>query len=815
MQRVAELGKSLPEGTEIRPVYDQSKFISAAIGEVKSAALLGGVLAILVLYAFLRDARATLITGIAIPVSVLGTFVLMYAFDVTLNIMSLGGLALGVGMLVDNAIVVLEAIDRKRTEEKMSRVWAAARGASEVAGAITAATLTTVAVFFPIVFVEGIAGQLFRDLALTVCSALITSLVVSLTLIPAVSAFGGGMLSHSLVPMTTSIDASSGRPRRLAGLFEGVITAPESDAGRLARMTHWLLVTPVRVVALGLIRVGTLVLATPVAIGWAAAFGLFRLVTRPLRWAFDALQRSYPAMVRGALRVRYGVLGIAVLLLAAALASLPLLGRELVPDLHQGEFGLRLELAEGTQLDVTSERAKVAEEALRERGAYERVFSLVGVLPGAGGGLETSGENLARIEVVLPEGTSAGREKALAVEARETVARMTGAEVELTRAELLGVGAPVVIEIFGEDLELLSEAAARVREMVQSVPGVTDVASTARAGQPEVRLQLDPERSAYYGLDAAAIGSVLRTAIRGDTVGKFREGDDRIDIRVRARASSRERANDVGRLLVRLESGTAVPVSALGQVAEGRGPAVIYRSSGGRLASITGQVSGRDVGTTLDEVSRRLDGLLLPPEIDARLAGQGEEITTSFGSLQLMLALAVFLVYASMASLFESLKRPFVILLTVPLGLCGVIGVLWLTSTPVSVLALIGGVMLAGIVVNNAIVLVDAISRRLREGEQLDTAIVAAGQERLRPIMMTTTTTVLALLPLALSRAPGSELRVPLAVTVIGGLTVATVLTLIVIPCAFRVAESKLARRAADELPSAGPVGAGGSVGEA
>ena len=318
-----------------------------------------------------------------------------------------------------------------------------------------------------------------------------------------------------------------------------------------------------------------------------------------------------------------------------------------------------------------------------------------------------------------------------------------------------------------------------------------EVASTTQAGQPEVRLLLDPDRAAYYGLDADKIGRLIRAAIRGELAGKFREGDDRIDIRVRVATGSRDRADDVGQTLVPLKNGTSVPVAALGTIEIGRGPAVINRTAEGRLTRVTAQVRGADLGTVLTSVRGMLRELRLPAEVVARVAGQDEEMSTSFRSLRLMLALALFLVFASMASLFESLRWPLIIMLTVPMGLIGAIVSLLITGTTINVLVLIGVVILAGIVVNNAIVLIDAIGRRLGEGQSLDTAIIDAGRERLRPIMMTTSTTVLGLVPMALSRQAGSELRVPLAVTVMGGLTIATVLTLIVIPCVFRITEAR------------------------
>ena len=316
--------------------------------------------------------------------------------------------------------------------------------------------------------------------------------------------------------------------------------------------------------------------------------------------------------------------------------------------------------------------------------------------------------------------------------------------------------------------------------------GIADVASTSQPGNPEITVELDRERAADLGVQADGLARSLRRQIGGEVVGEFREEEERLDIRLRASHSSRDQASEVGKLRFRLENGTAIPVAAVADVRVARGPAAIHRSGGARVARVSATIGAVDLGRTLEAVRADIEQLELPAGAVAELAGQDEELEVSFGSLRLALLLAVFMVYVVMAIQFESLRYPFVILLTVPLGLIGVVGALWLTGTTISVLSLIGTVMLAGIVVNNAIVLVDAINRRRREGDELETAILQAGGERLRPILMTTATTVLALFPMALGLGAGDELRRPMAVTVIGGLSVATLLTLVIIPCLYR-----------------------------
>jgi HAE1 family hydrophobic/amphiphilic exporter-1 len=389
-------------------------------------------------------------------------------------------------------------------------------------------------------------------------------------------------------------------------------------------------------------------------------------------------------------------------------------------------------------------------------------------------------------------------------------------EAELVHPSVLTVKPPVAVNLFSEDLDLLDDAAARVAGALSGIAGLEDVATTSEPGGPEITVELDRERAAAMGVQADELSRSLRRQISGEIVGQFREEEERIDIRLRASESDRDRATEVRSLRFRLPDGKAVPVSALAAVSIARGPAAIYRSGGGRVATVSAKVVSGDLGGMLDRVRSSLGDAALPAGVVAELAGQEGELKVSYESLKLALALAVFMVYVVMAVQFESLRYPFVILLSVPLGLVGVVAALLLTGQSLSVLALIGAVMLAGIVVNNAIVLVDAINRRRRQGQALEEAIVGAGRERLRPILMTTATTVLALLPMALGLGAGDELRRPMAITVIGGLTVATLLTLVVIPCLYR----GMTRDAAGaEFAGSGPAledaGPGGAEGPA
>jgi HAE1 family hydrophobic/amphiphilic exporter-1 len=769
--------EEMSDDLSLTVLTDQSTYIKSAIFQVWSAAMIGGLLAILVIYFFLRDPRATAIIAVTIPVSVLATFVPMFKAGVSLNIMSLGGLALGVGMLVDNSIVVLESIDRQR-RRGLNRRDAAAKGGKQVAGAVTAATLTTISVFLPIVFVRGVAGQLFYDLAVTVCISLTASLLVSLTLIPAWASLSWrlGGAGATLFRWDRGGESIQALPWTIR--LGPLVLLPVGN-GR-----HW--VSKLLTALLFLPRLLlTLLVAALVAVFWSLT-RLFSAVTWPAARALDSLGRSYPGTLARALRWRWAILPVAFGLFVVAVGAVPLLGMNLVPDLSQGEFAFRLDTSEGTTLETTSMLVGRVEERLSGDPRFARVFSTVGSLPSSASGRQTMGENLAQINFVLPAGSSAQYEASAIERVREVLALFPSVDAELVHPSVLTVKPPVAVDIFSENLEQLDLAAGRIAAALGRVSGLEDVATTSEPGGPEITVELDRERAAAMGVAADELSRSLRRQISGEIVGQFREEEERIDIRLRASEIDRDRATEVSALRFRLEDGTTVPVSALARVTIDRGPAAIYRSGGGRVAGVTAKLAAGDLGSMLDRVRAIVQGAELPPGVVAELAGQDRELKLSYDSLKLALALAIFMVYVVMAVQFESLKYPFVILLSVPLGLVGVVAALLLTGLSLSVLALIGAVMLAGIVVNNAIVLVDAVNRRRGQGEGLEQAIVGAGRERLRPILMTTATTVLALLPMALGLGAGDELRRPMAITVIGGLSVATLLTLLVIPCLYR-----------------------------
>jgi len=764
--RLAEIQKGLPEGTALATLFDQSIFIEGSIAEVVSNAWQGGLLAILVIALFLRDARATTIIGLSIPVSVVATFFIMYQMGLSLNIMSLGGLALGIGLVVDDSIVVLESIYRHRALGK-SGLQAAAEGTGEVAGAVVASTLTTVAVFLPIVFVEGVAGQLFKDQALTVSMSILASLCFSLTLIPVVAArLAHGETLHDSEVAPTFPDASGPHPQRVG------LRAP---AGRLQRAPSWVV---------GRIR------ALARLVGLAFSF-----VTSPFIRVFarfeDAVYRGYPRLVEHALSHRAVVLSGSAAILFVSLLGARTLGIELIPNLAQGEYFFDVELKEGTPLESTD---RVLDEIGTRAGATPGVaqyFTSTGTTSSGGDDASSRAENRGRLQVMMKDKEDRIAEDEAIRKIRAELERMPGVAAKFGRPSYFSFESPIELEIYGNHEDELARVAGLLADRMRAIPGLTDVKSSAEAGNPELQVSFSRDRIAQMGLSIDGVSRVLRTKLRGDVATRLNEGERQIDVVVRASEVSRTRTEQVDELNVEGSAGRAVQLKTLARTELATGPSQIRRVGQRRAVVISANVAGRDLGSVSQDLERAVERAGLPPSVTTRLAGQHQEMQSSFGSLYLAMGLAIFLVYFVMASQFESLMHPFIILFTIPLGAVGVIWGLVATGQTVSVIVLIGVVMLAGIVVKNAIIMVDYINRLRERGVSKREAIVTAGQTRLRPILMTTLTAILGLVPMALGLGEGAEIRAPMAITVIGGLTISTLLTLVVIPVVYSVMDRK------------------------
>ena len=783
-ERLDRVKGEIPEGVEVSVGVDQSRFIQASVDEVLSNAVIGGIIAIIILLFFLKDLRSTIIIAVSIPVSVIATFFLMYRTGTSLNIMSLGGLALGVGMLVDNAIVVLESIYKER-EKGLDAIESASRGASSVAMAVIASTLTTVAVFLPVVFLEGVAAQLFRDQALTVSFSLIASLAVSLTLIPMMAALSSRVAAPPQAGSIAAADGAAAPAGRVRRIFRG------AGRGIGAAFRFLTFTLPAFVLRYLRLLVRFIVRAVTIAV---------RPLSRAFDATFDSLQRAYPSMLQRCLESRGVVLALVIGLFAISMFAATRLGMDLIPSFSQGEFLFRVELPVGTPLEVTDRYIADVQRVLE---GDESIASYSSISGGAGLSLSntgTEGENVARLQVQMKSGTDADEEAIVIEKLRERLSASSIARFEFERPTFFTFRTPVEVEIYGDDLQQLTAAAAEVEAEVARVAGVVDVRSSAAQGNPELQVSFDRETLARLGLDLGAISATVRSKVQGDVATRFTQGDREIDVLVRSLEPGSAKVDDVRQMIIGQVDGRPIRLEAVADAKLETGPSEIRRIGQKRAAVVSGSLAGRDMGAVATDIRSRLSNLALPATVTASLSGQEEEMQRSLGSLTFAMALAIFLVYLVMASQFESFLHPFVIIFTLPLAAIGAVLALLVTGRSITIVAMIGFVMLAGIVVNNGIVLIDAINQLRREGVEKYAAITQAGIARMRPIFMTSATTILGLLPMAIGLGEGAELRAPLAITVIGGLSVATVLTLFVIPVVYSLLDRK---KYAADLPEA------------
>lgn len=790
----------------IQTASSQATFIRNAISNVVQALVLGGVLAFLVLFLFLRDPRYPLAVGVSIPISILAAFGLFYLFDVSLNVMSLGGLALGVGMLVDNSIVVLENIFR-HGEEGREAERAAAWGAREVAAAITASTLTTIAVFGPVLYVEGVAGALFEDLSLSVTFSLLASLLVAVTLLPVLAArlAGGGKEEEASLegagtrdvsaetskageadPVTGSLDAGVGdgpedrpgwlrkgwrRARRVASGARALADRARSAAGRAVVYV----IESVRLTA------GDL---------WSGTRSAGRRIFGPFldgfERRFERFAERYEAALEWSLDHRAAVVAIAALTLAVAAGIGVLLPRNVMPEVDEGRFRAELELPVGTPLEVTAGTSDRIEEVLLGTEGVETVFTRVGRARGSElTARELSGLNSAAFEVRLsedapPVGDVVERFRASARSAgidASSLSVQTGQSTSLGQALAL-TDADLAVQVQDDDLDRALTMADTVRARLSGLEGLADVRVDVQRTQPELEIEVRREAAARHDLSVQEVADAVEGYLRGlETDNPFTQFAEKIGIRIRVPEARRSDLSEV--LDFRVEG---IPVRELVEVRGGYGPVEIRREGQARTVRVLADVTGGGLAEGVAAARARTADLAVPGQTIVRVGGANEEMRESFRSLLFAFGLALCLVYLILAAQFESILQPLVILASVPLAAVGAVLALWITGGGVNVMSGIGVIVLVGIVVNDAIIKVDFVNQRRAAGRGFRRAIVEAGRLRLRPILMTTVTTVFGLLPLALGWGAGADLRAPLAVAVIGGLLSSTLLTLLVVP---------------------------------
>lgn len=766
---LALLEEQYPEFTS-EIASNQATFIDESISNVVQALILGGLLAFVVLFFFLRDSRYPVAIALAIPISVIGTFSLMDAFGVSLNIMSLGGLALGVGMLVDNSIIVLENIFRHR-QAGLGALEAAARGAEEVQGAITASTLTTISVFGPIIYVQGVAGELFGALSLAVAFSLLASLAVAITLLPAMAGhFKGGKRETPAVPVARAA------PR-----------APTVRAG-ISHAIAWAVTLPLRAAR------GAASLARQLVVYWGELAGKFlSTIFLPFFRVFDRVFTAFAAWYHGllssALDRRALVLTIAAATLAGVLVLALALDRDLLPNVDQGAFDMRVELSEGTRLEATAEAVETLEDGLREDPDVVAVFSHIGRdVQAKGDEGQAAGMHTARLQIRLDDRAATesviGRLQGLAGGFPSgSLSFETGQATAL--GQILGGGeADIAVRVRGEDLEETYPFAEEVRRRLSTLPEIRNVRIGSERGQPQYQISIDKEAAAGYGIEPRLIAETIQSAMLGNRATEFVDFDRKIAVMVRLPDFLRHDAATLDRLRV-----DGIPLRELVTVEQTLGPAEIRREDQGRVVTVYADVSAAGLAAAIASVESALQELRTPFDTRVEVGGENEEMRRSFRDLSFAFGLAILLVYMILAAQFESFVHPFTILMAVPLALVGAVLALALTGQGLNTMSLIGVVILVGIVVNDAIVKVDFINQGRARGRSLRDAILEAGEVRLRPIVMTTVTTVLGLLPMALGIGRGADLRAPMAISVIGGLIVATALTLIVVPVVYSIVE--------------------------
>lgn len=729
----------------ITVLRDSSEYIRRSIRNVGTAAALGGLFTILVLLLFLRSVTSSAIIATAIPISIISTFALIYFTGYTLNIMSLGGLALGIGMLVDSAIVVIENIHRLR-ESGMGRVDASVEGTGEVSSAIIASTFTTLAVFIPFIFVRGIAGVMFKQLAVVVSFALACSLLVALTLIP--------MLASKLLARVAHSTHVSNADRRDAGhrssLHKGEGLSSKRGSGR----------------------------------------------------SFHArLQDRYGFFLSSTLEHPRTIVLISILILAVSLALAPFVGVELMPVTDEGEVRIRGEMDTGTKLSVTDEAFRVLEPIVRT--AVPEAQSIITSIGGGGWGGRST--NTGQLWIRLrPRGLRKRSDIEIASDLQRRSMGIPGLKVRVRTGGgffLFRLGSSnteqIQIEIRGYDLEQAYHIAEQIKNIAEEVEGVADARLSRETGAPEDHVLVDRVRASDLNLTISQISNTLQTALSGTLAGSLRDGGSEYSIRVKLKEAEQMSMEEILDLPVRNVNGFPVVIRNVVQVSPRTGPVSIERKNQERVLYIYAQIRGRDIGAVTGEIRERISTLPLPEGFSILFGGDYAEQQRAFRELALSVTLALILVYMVMASLYESLRYPLVVMFSVPFAVIGVVLMLFLTGTSFNIQSGIGTLMLGGIVVNNAIILVDHINLlRRRDGMGLKEAIVEAGRRRLRPILMTTITTASALTPLAFGLGEGGEAQAPLARAVIGGLLSSSLITLVLIPTVYYLFEKKREGRA-------------------
>ena len=753
--KLDELKKDVPNNAEITIINDQSIFISDAIGNVVSAAIIGGILAVLVIYLFLQNALSTVVIALLIPISVIAGFFFMYQANISFNIMSLGGIALAIGLLVDNGIVVLENIASKR-KQGLNKLQAVQKGSTEIGSAIVASTMTTIAVFLPLVFVQGIAGQLFKDQALTVTFTLLVSLFIALTLIPMLMSLGTKKsyhMSHNEPEYQPKTKVGKGlrvgRKYILNNLLDYIIFAFKFVLKLIAKGFRYLLYLP----------------------------------SKLINFIFNIISGLYKRLLPWSLKHRFIVLVITLAIFLSSIMMVPKLGMNLIPEMDANTIKVNFKLAEGVVIEKTDEVVQSLSQEIKQLDSIEFVYGI----GGQGAKLDVSalsaGENSGQL--IIRTNSNSDKES-IQAKVLSILNSQPGLSSELQAGEFFELTNPIEIELSGFDIDLLKSQSRRLRDALTNNENFINVDDGLSPGNPEIQVFFDQERIAMLGLTNRQVANVVVDKVLGKSETTVRWQDQKIDILIRNPLEQRNSIQSVSQLLINPQSENPVTLGDVAEIKVAQGPGQILRRDQDRVVVISADIVGIDLATAVNVANEVIDQANIHPLVKTKVTGQNKDLEESNNSMIFALLLAVFLVYMVLASQFESFIHPFVILFSIPLAMIGAVWGLYITGTEISVVVFIGLIMLAGIVVNNAIVLIDKIKQLQAEGMSVANAINDAGNARLRPIIMTTITTVLGLLPMVISfigsQSAGAEIRAPMAITVIGGLSVSTFLTLIVVP---------------------------------
>jgi len=751
LKELERINRDIPQ-IKIIPTIDTSDYIQRSIRNVGRSAFYGGVLAVIVLLMFLRNLRSTIIIATAIPVSIITTFALLYFGGFTLNIMTLGGLALGIGMLVDNAIVVLENIFRIRESGRPSSIvhlpssdegrgTPAIEGTEEVTSAIIASTLTTMVVFLPLVFMRGMSGVMFKQLSIVVTFSLLCSLAVALTVVP--------MLCARILPSARGT----------------AILAVSSRAGSPCH-------NPAHRPSLG--------------------SRMFQISGR----FFKHLENSYKNLLHLALDHRAVVVILAVVVMAVSLMLIPYVGAELMPSTDEGEVRVEGEMQVGTRLDLLDEKFQVLEEIVSQSvPEIQNVATSVG-----GSRWRGTGKHTGRVRISLkPQSQRSRSSEQIAADLRRKLSNIPGMIIRTRAGQGLFIlrvgtfeGDKIEVEVRGHNLQTADILAEQVKGLVESVEGITDVRISRESGSPEELVFIDRQKAADMSLTVAKIANALQTILSGTRAGYYRQAGDEYTILVKLRDAEKANLSDILELTLANSNGQPVVLKNVVSLAPRSGPVIIERKDQERIVKVSADISGRDMGSVLSDIRELLRTVPVPRDFTIAFGGDYEEQQKSFRELSLSCILALVLVYMVMACQYESLRDPFVVMFSVPLAAIGVILMLFFTGTTFNVQSFIGSIMLGGIVVNNAILLVDHTNLlRRRDAMPIREAIEEAGRRRLRPILMTAATTVIGLLPLALGLGEGGEAQAPMARVVIGGLLSSTFITLVFVPVVYSIFERR------------------------